>query len=475
MSVIGSWAKRLPVLAASVLLASGAATPRARAQSEAQTPAGTQAGNQTQPPGGVSQQDWFDQREMTGNWGGLRTRLAREGIIVRGHYVAEMAGNPVGGRAQGFRYAHEVMLGADLDLAKLTGAGLGQLHLTLTERAGRSLASDMIGNTESVQEIYGSGERVRLTELAWQSAIGPHIDTELGWINTETDFAASPVYWGMQIYCLYQSNAICGMPQALAANSGYGFYPTAKPGGWIKAYPTPGHDLVLATGAYDVDPSIVNTHNGFKLGLQGATGLYVPVELGWHHGHSDDSGAMRGNLHVGGYYDTSEVRIVTGSTGAYQPRGIVLTGLPAEERRGRYGMWANADQMVERDRDDHDRGVLVWATFEWGDPKTSLFPYFGSAGITRKGTFARRPNDTVDLGFIAAALNPKLAAYESTLQAAGRPARRQAQEMVGELNYGYEIAHWFVLRPGVQYVWHPSGENEIANAFVMDLQLNVTF
>ena len=79
------------------------------------------------------------------------------------------------------------------------------------------------------------------------------------------------------------------------------------------------------------------------------------------------------------------------------------------------------------------------------------------------------------MGFIVAALNPKLAAYEGFLDQRGETAPLQAQEMVGELNYGYELAHWFILRPGVQYVWHPSGENEIPNAFVTDLQLSVTF
>ena len=412
---------------------------------------------------------------MTGDWGGVRTTLEKQGILVRGHYVAEMAGNPQGGRSRGFRYAHEVALGADIDFARLAGTDLGTLHLTLTERAGRSQAADSIGNLESVQEIFGSGETVRITLLALQRAFGPHLDAEIGWNNAENDFAASSIYWGDSLYCLYQSNAICGMPQALAANSGYSFYPTVVPAAWAKLYPTSDRAIVLGVGLYAVNPTIVNTHNGFQLGLDNVTGAYLPVELGWHRGHADEKGPLAGTYKVGGYYDTSEVRIVTNQASRYVPSGTDLSSLPMQSRRGRYGAWIEADQMIERDRADPERGIVLWGTFIWGDPKTALFPYFGEIGAARHGTFAGRTNDTLAAGFIAAALNPRLAAFEGLLNGRGQAVPLQSQEMVGELNYGYEVAHWFILRPGVQYVWHPSGENETPNAFVMDLQLSVTF
>lgn len=465
---------RLVVLGLLIAACLVGSTVRSEAQQEPTSPAGTQAGTQAAPQN-VSQSTWFDQREMTGDWGGVRTTLEKQGVLWRGHYIAEMAGNPVGGRSQGFRYAHEIALGTDIDFKKLTGNDVGTLHFTLTERAGRSLAADSIGNIESVQEIFGSGETVRITMLALEHPFGSHLDTEIGWNNTETDFAASSVYWGDSLYCLYQSNGICGMPQALAANSGYSFYPTVVPAAWAKFYPREDHSIVLAVGAYAVNPTIVNTHNGFQLGMDNVTGTYIPVELGWHRGTADDKGPYPGMYRVGGYYDTSEVKIVTNSASKYIPSGINLIDLPSESRRGRYGLWALADQMIERDEADPKRGIILWSAFIWGDPKTALFPYFGEIGVARKGTFSKRPNDTFNLGFVVGALNQKLAQYEGFLASQGEAAPKQAQEMVGELNYGYEVAHWYVLRLGVQYVWHPSGQNEIPNAFVMDLQLNVTF
>jgi porin len=70
----------------------------------------------------------------------------------------------------------------------------------------------------------------------------------------------------------------------------------------------------------------------------------------------------------------------------------------------------------------------------------------------------------------AASLNGNLQAIETRL---GLPAT--LQEYVAELNYGATLAPWLNLRPGLQYVWHPSGINEIPNALVIDLKTVITF
>lgn len=416
-----------------------------------------------------------DQRRMTGDWSGLRTTLANDGVVVHGGYVAEMSGNPTGGHSQGFDYAHQFEFGTDIDFARLTGVDIGTLSFSLTERAGHSLSADRIGNLEEVQEIFGSGETVRLSRLSLRRAFGSQIEAGIGWSNEEENFASSSVYWGQAIYCLYQSLGFCGKPPTLGQNSGYTFIPRVVPGAWLKLYPTLDHSLVFGFGIYAVDPTIQNAHNGFKIGLDNASGSFIPVELGWHRGWSDEKGAFPGTYRIGGYYDTSEVKIVTGQARGYIPSNITTTDLPQEKVRGRYGGWLLADQMIERDRGDPHRGIVVLAVFTYGDSKTAILPYYGSFGLARKGTFRTRPDDILALGFLVAAVNPRLAQYESRLNARGLAAPRQSQEMVVELNYGYQVTEWSTLHPGIQYVWHPAGENEIPNAFVMDLQVKAVF
>jgi len=419
--------------------------------------------------------DWLKQGTMTGDWGGLRTRLQNEGIALQGHYLEDSSGNPVGGQSKNVRYAHEVGLGADINFAKLTGYDFGVLHILVTERAGLGL-TPKLPVLDSVQEIFGSGETVRLTRLSLEKQLSKYADVELGWINTENDFGQSTMHWGMNIYCQFQNNGICGMPQSLAINSGYGFYPTAHPGAYLKLYPAGNDRYLVSAGIYNVDPSIPNTHNGFKLGLQSSTGVYLPFQLGWHGGGTDVSGAYPTNLKIGGYWDTSEVNNVYSQLAGFQPKGAQLGTLPIEKVRGRYGGWFEGDQMIERDASDPNRGTVLFASFIWGDPRTSMAPYFLTWGLVRKGTLWNRPNDTISLGGKVLFVNGKLTNYVAQIEKNGTTGVvKPSQEPQIEFNYGWRPSPWLTVRPGVQYVWHPGGTNMYKNALVLDMECGVTF
>lgn len=217
--------------------------------------------------------DWLTQSTMTGDWGGWRTWLTDKGINIGGHYLEDSAGNPMGGKTKAVRYADEFGINIDFNLKKLTGLNLGMFHTLITARQGLGIGATLPA-MDSPQQIFGSGETVRLTRLSWEMPWNKYVTTEVGEINTENDFEQSSVYWGMSQYCQFESNAICGMPQSIAMNSGYGWYPTAHPGAWVKFYPAGNDHYLVQFGAYSVDPVISNTHNGWKLNLHDATGTY---------------------------------------------------------------------------------------------------------------------------------------------------------------------------------------------------------
>jgi porin len=448
-----------------LLLAASAAPYPALAQTAGDTTA-SDTNVQLQPQG------WLNWKHMTGDWGGLRNDLLNDGITIRGDYVAEIAGNPVGGAEQGGAYAHEIMLGTDID-SKLFGWSGGTLHFTLTERAGSSLSKDKIHNLLTVQEIYGDGQTTRITELSYEQKIGKILDVAAGRLNTEEDFASSPIYFGDALYCDFQSNAICGTPIAVPINTpGYVAYPASTWGARIKFYPTSG--FYAETGAYEVNPTILDASNGFKLSTNGATGVEVPVELGLTVGQGE--GQYLGNYRVGAYYDNSDFKRVMQDLSRFVPAGSpILSGLPQSMTAGQYGFWVLADQMVQRDPGTNNRGTTVFAALNWGDKRSALVNWYGEAGVVRHGTFAGRDNDTVALGFAIASINGTLLDIERGLQAAGYNVPGTAREFMVEANYGYQLSPWLNLRPGMQYVWHPNGEAEIRNALVLDLKIAATF
>ncbi|CAM5535232.1 hypothetical protein RLIN73S_05838 [Rhodanobacter lindaniclasticus] len=108
---------------------------------------------------------WLTRPTLTGDWGGTRTRLQDDGITLRAHWTTESAGNVSGGHYQTARYTQQLDVGADFDLDKLWGVPNAKIQFTVTERDGRSLTNDALGNMFSVQELYGAGQNFRLAEL----------------------------------------------------------------------------------------------------------------------------------------------------------------------------------------------------------------------------------------------------------------------------------------------------------------------
>jgi len=81
--------------------------------------------------------------------------LYDHGISLTLNYTGEAAANPSGGIRQGSDYTGQVYLGADFDLSKIASWQGATLHVAITDRHGRNLAADDIGNNTSVQEVYG--------------------------------------------------------------------------------------------------------------------------------------------------------------------------------------------------------------------------------------------------------------------------------------------------------------------------------
>ncbi|MXV43786.1 carbohydrate porin [Saccharibacter sp. 17.LH.SD] len=421
-------------------------------------------------------QDWLQQDSVFGDPYGWRSYLQDHGVTFGGRYFSETAGNPVGGKSKSTRYADEIAFSIDFNLKKLTGLSIGILHFMTTARQGAGIGQTLPA-VDSPQEIFGSGETMRLTRLSWEMPWNRYVSTEVGEINTENDFEASSTYWGANLYCQFQNNGICGMPQSIAMNSGYGYYPTAHPGAWVKFYPAGNDHYQIQFGAYSVEPNISAVRNGWRLGVHQATGTFLPFQLGWHQGGKDDySGPLQTNVHIGGYWDTSEVKNVYSQLSSYGVPAQLAQEAQVSKVRGRFGGWVQVDRMLERDENDPRRSTAFFGSFTWGDPRTAVAPYFMTLGVVRKGTFAGRPDDTIALGMKTIWINEKLTKWARNKQNAGAMGvYKPSSETALELNYGCRLARWLLIRPGAQYIWSPGATNRYKNALLLDLQASVTF
>lgn len=414
------------------------------------------------PPAMAQQSGWLGQPTLTGDWGGTRTQLQDDGITLRAHWTTESAGNTSGGHRQTARYTQQLDAGADFDLDKLWGVPEAKIQFTVTERDGRSLTNDALGNMFSVQELYGAGQNFRLAELFWKQDFLAHkVTIQLGWAPLGNDLAQ------LAAFCNFQNGVICGHANAMTTNSGAHNYPTAQWGGRVKWRATPGFYVVA--GAFLDNPNGGNKDQGWNLSLK-HRGVFVPVELGWS---TRPDNPRPGDVKLGAYYNTSGTPDVYTDVNG-QPAG--LTGAAFEHHDGRSGGYVIVDKMVYREGPDTKRGLFLGAMAGVGDKATAKFRDYWIVGGHYQGTFPGRDDDVISFMAASARINPRLTRYQRNRDSITPGAVPiQTRETVLEVDYGAKITPWLKLRPNLQYIIRPNGTGTIPDAFVIGLYTQVTF
>lgn len=395
---------------------------------------------------------WSTAHTLTGDWGGLRDRLADDyGISVLGTYTAEVAGNPVGGLDQNVRYTHNIGIALAVDLGKLVGLPETYFLISGSNRSGESNSGRDIGNLYAVQQIYG-GQTTRLVQLALgKGFFDGALEIVAGRLDGLDDFIASP------LYCNAQNLAFCGNPLSIPIDISIPSYPNTAWG--ARAKYQPGETWYAMAGAYNAfAPFRGNQYHGVDFSWRHDSGVVVIGELGvtpdkiGEHGLFSD---LPGHYKFGGYTDT-------------QPRTVFATG---DMERGTWGVYVGFDQMLFREGGPgSNQGLTAFVTTHYAPPERNPQELFISGGLLYQGPIPGRDNDL--LGFYVA--YGQLSSVQRHAQIeSGLPG--QNFELVLELNYRWNVLPWFYIQPDVQGILNPGGAGKIDNAFVMAVQFGVPF
>jgi porin len=393
------------------------------------------------------------------------------GITMVLNYTGEFAANPKGGIRQGSDYAGQVFFGLDADLGRLAGIDGGSVHTIVTERHGRSLSNDVIGNTTSVQEIYGGGQTAHLSSLSYeQKLFDNRLDIEVGRLLANPNFLASP------FYCNFQNNGICGAPKGVFKMTNLTWWPIATWGAHAKAWVT--DTVFVHAGVYEVNPrDQQDDQNGIDWSTRGATGVVVPVEVGYATNFGNDP--LPRNYGLGAIIDRSDY---TDPVLDVRGGASLFSGLDPLTRFGRSAIYARFDQMVWRPDPSAVQGLTLFGTFLAGTGGRQYEDYFLNGGAVLTGTFPGRPYDTLGLGIALEHFSPLgLAHYRAARASLGLDNRGiAATQTILELSDGIQLTPAVRLMPNLQYVINPQPQERfvfrprtIADAFVVGAKLSV--
>ncbi len=392
---------------------------------------------------------------ITGDWGGLRTRLSDSGINAAASYVSETAGNYNGGARQLVTETGQFALSFTADMERLAGMG-GTFQATITDRRGDDLgAAADLGVTQQVQEVYGRGQTARLTQF-WYEQTMDRFALKLGRATVGEDFDNFP--------CYFMNLSFCGSVPGNLVGSYWYNWPVSQ---WTARLRYNDGNRYLQGAVYEINPH--NLDDNFSFGkFDGATGVMVPVELGWDPDPAAKSGM--GIYKIGGWYSNAPGDDVYLDIN-HQPR--VLTGAPALRRGDRYGVWFSGQQQIfgEAQNGKFLSGLAVFLNLTYTDHRTSTLDDQIAGGLWWKGAIARFPDDVIGFAVARTHVNALVARAEA-LDPAAPPV--QHAEYAGEIYYSLHPFDWIEMRPNLQLIHHPGGVGNAADVGIAGLKMAIT-
>lgn len=401
---------------------------------------------------------WWDRKYLSGDWGGGRQKLARDGVTISSSYVADILGNPVGGNARGIAFAGSLGLDLNIDFGKFSNLKGLELYTSVVARTGTNLSAKKIGNQFNVAQVYG-GQNIRYNELYLRLTLfSGNLLMKAGRLDGGNDFLQSELYYK------FVNNGFDGNPVSIFLNSpSFVAYPNATWGFLLQFRP---YKRILAKfAAYVAEPDVVqNRYHGFNWTFNGSEGALLMTEWSFQVNRLKTDTGYPGNYRAGFYY-------VTDQTGSKFSGGHF---------HGDWGYYFLLDQMIYRHGGpESDRGLTPFVALLFAPKDRNLLPFYVTAGLVYKGLFSSRPADYTNLGVI-------YGKYSSDLRSAQEMAKKmhllgpfgnrpQNFEAIIELNHWFQINQWFQVVPDVQYIISPKGFGDIPNALVIGAQVGVIF
>jgi porin len=412
----------------------------------------------------VSADDVSPNQGVTGDWGGLRTKLYQDGVDFQLGFVTEAAYNVTGGDSNLLRNANQFAFGVTLDTDKLVGLKGGKFQITITDRNGQNLSADAnLGTLMQVQEIYGRGNTFRWTQFWYQQQLFDNVlDVKLGRMGVGEDF--------MSFSCYFQNLSFCGSLPGNIVSTWYN-WPVSQWATRLKINVTP--EWYGQIGFYNINPENIQTSDVFKLNNPpGTIGTLIPVEVGWTPKLFE--ARLPGAYRLGYWYDSSnQPNVFLAANG--QPL-VLSAGVPALMESSESGWYAMAQQQVTTVHGDASRGLTLFANFVQADRDTATIDQLIIVGLFYTGPLNARPQDDIGFAVGRTHVNNNVAQGQELQNANGLgPVAVQSNEYPVEVYYIFNIGNWLSLRPNIQYIVHPGGTSQNDNVLVLGLKAGVKF
>jgi porin len=412
-----------------------------------------------------AQETGTESDHLTGDWGGLRSRLVDRGVHLYAGYTGEGLANVSGGIRRGAVYEGLLELAVDLDTTKLEWWENGLIHASSIYPHGSSI-SRYTGDLLTVSNI-DAFDSIRLYEL-WieQGFAGGKFNVRFGQLLADEEFAFSESAANF-------INSAFGWPAFISANvlnTGPAFY-VAAPG--LRLRFAPNENWYFQSAVYDgdsFDSATGDVHvnaSGTRIHLGDEQGVFWLSEIGFQLAGPE---ALAGEYKIGAWLHTGEF------TSNFHDRNgepFLISGLDPKVHENSFGAYIAANQTIWR---EDDREISLFGRAGGSPPDRALFELVLDAGITLDGFFGR-PDDQAGAGVSYARVSRDIRKLERLDFALNGPALTglSDHETVLELFYSAQLTKWWTIQPDFQWIFNPGGNSGASDAIVLGIRTSIAF
>lgn len=388
----------------------------------------------------------WERSQLTGDWGGLRSFLADQGLTIKVNFTQYYQGLLAGTNSGGFDYGGRVDAFIDLDTEKAELWKGGGLHSHIEYRYGEIQPFDGQGLWPvNAAEIFplGGSDRVVPSSLYLSQKFGDHVSLMLGRINT-LDLLGGDLFFG-------------GLGTERFMNLVF----VAPPSGV-----TP--------------PVIMGTIASIKLPPVALTlMIFDPNDKTNNYG-VDDLFSDGVNISLGGTYVAKIANRTTtyGLTATYSTKDrqdlseilLPLVGQRAGNRDGSYNVSFKFSHLFYQNPENPSLGwgLFLKAAIADGNPNPIENSFI--IGLGGKNLFKNRPYDSFGLGYYYYNFSDDLEDSLDPLERFGITFGNDEQGV--ELFYNFAVSPWFILGTDLQYI-KPARSDQ--DAFLAILRANIRF
>lgn len=415
--------------------------------------------------------DWpWGSDGITGNWGGARDQLMKDGIYFVGEYTSMLQQNLTGGAEQAFFGAGIAEFELTFDAETIAGIPGGIFFMNYSYSSWYNDKFEPLGSFSPVGSPIGVNndfpqttviDQGQIDQLYWQQMLfDDHFEIAFGKIDSNVMFMAMDPAGG------FMYGAACVPPTAIQFLPSF---PNAATG--LQMQMDFGEHVSGAFGWWD------GTSNAFDpaTGMTGpSTGSRGPATFFDNDGHWflvtqwdarwETASRLPGLASVGGW-------VQTGTTATQGDSTTGVDDVPGVYVQAQQVVWA-PDPAIAAD----GGGVALFMRTDWSPDTRNAVTYGLSAGVSATGVIPGRTADAVGLMGTWSRFSDDPAIYQSTL-ADGQPGASGGSEGAIEAFYRLQVNPNLMIQTGIEWITTPGGGEpaSLDDAVVPYLIVNIQF